>query len=338
MEYQLAKLNGELEEEVEYLSDSEYEVLDDEITDIVGIVSGKHHIGKLVEIIFHPLKCDPVDYDPDVLFQLLRSDIDLNTQDPASLEAELIIKAFKSFIKNNVNLGWSDHHWNTILHVAVQENHSLIVKLLLKYTSRFDINATDFSGMTPLAFAVTKGSKSSAELLIKAGAKLDFRSTSPPLLFRALSTDIELGFLKYLLEYGLKDSINEPHLHYGTILHHAAFTCSTAVVNLLLEYGADANAVDYMQLTPLTLAITLDYANGVLELLLAHTNTNLLDYRRRRLNMLRCRGGDVALIRNSHPPQNNRILPSQLRRETIQAEILVYYWLRSQSYRFRGYL
>ncbi|KAF3291865.1 hypothetical protein TWF132_006379 [Orbilia oligospora] len=271
MQYQLAKLNGELDEDLECISDSEYELLDDEVVDILDLVSGKHEAGKLVEIISHSLNCDPADYDPDVLFQLLRFDIDLDTEEAVSLEAELIIKAFKSFIKNNADLGWCDHRRNTILHIAVKGNHSLIVELLLKYSFRFDINATDFTGMTPLAFAVTMGSRKSTELLIQAGAELDFRpwSTSPPLLFRALSTDIELEFLRYLLESGLRDNINEPHLNYGTILHHAAFRRSASVVALLLEYGADANAVDYVRLTPLALAVMLGYADGVLELLLA---------------------------------------------------------------------
>ncbi|KAK6504439.1 hypothetical protein TWF506_002637 [Arthrobotrys conoides] len=341
MQYQVAKLNGELEEDAEYVSDSEYELLDDdEIVDILDLLSGKLENEKLVEIMSHPFNCDPADYHPDILFQLLSFDIDLNTEDPGSLEAELIIKAFKSFIKNNIDLGWCDRQRNTVLHTAVKGNHSLIVELLLNYSSRFDINATDFAGMTPLAFAVTTGSKTSAELLIQAGAELDFRpwSTSPPLLFRALSTDIELEFLRYLLEAGLKDSINEPHLHYGTILHHAAFTRSASVVELLLEYGADPNAIDYMRLTPLALAIILGYADGVLELLLARTDTSLLDYRGRHLSMLHCRGNDVALIRNHHPARNIRTSPLRLRRESSKAEILVYYWLRSQSYRPRGYL
>ncbi|KAF3103521.1 hypothetical protein TWF102_003707 [Orbilia oligospora] len=339
MQYQLAKLNGELDEDVECISDSEYELLDDEVVDILDLVSGKHEAGKLVEIISHSLNCDPADYDPDVLFQLLRFDIDLDTEEAVSLEAELIIKAFKSFIKNNADLGWCDHRRNTILHIAVKGNHSLIVELLLKYSFRFDINATDFTGMTPLAFAVTMGSRKSTELLIQAGAELDFRpwSTSPPLLFRALSTDIELEFLRYLLESGLRDNINEPHLNYGTILHHAAFTRSASVVALLLEYGADANAVDYMRLTPLALAVMLGYADGVLELLLARTDTNIHDYRGRHPSQLQCRGDTVAQIRHSHPPRFIRTSPVRLSRESRKAEVLVYYWLRSQSYRPRGY-
>ncbi|KAK6532676.1 hypothetical protein TWF281_006855 [Arthrobotrys megalospora] len=343
MQYKLDKLNGELEEEEDYSSDSEYDVPEGESADILEILGGKVHMEKLLEILSRPVNCDPDDYDAGILFQLLGFGVKLDTQEPESLEAELILKAFKSFIANGIDLRWSDRYRNTILHIAAKENQFLIVKFLLQYGARLDLDAVDFSGATPLACAVAEGSKESAKLLISAGAKLDFRasSTSPPLLFRALSTDIDISFLKFLLESGLKDTINEPHLHYGTILHHAAFTCPVSVIKVLLEYGADANALDYMRLTPLGLAITLGYAEGVVELLMPHTNTDLLDYRGRHLSMLRCQGDGVRKIRQTHPPQDRaqlNIMHSQLRRERANAEVLVYYWLRSQSYRPQGYV
>ncbi|KAK6335776.1 hypothetical protein TWF730_003153 [Orbilia blumenaviensis] len=350
MQYKIFKLNGGLDEEEEededdtyYLTDSEYETCDNETLDILDILSGNIHSGKLADILLEPLDCHPHDYDRDILFQLLSFNIDLNTPTPSSLEAEFILKVFQSFIQNYINLAWSDYYQNTILHAAAKEGHSLIVELLLKYESRFNINAIDYTGTTPLAYAVLEGSKISAELLIGAGAKLDFRPwrTSSPLLFRVLSTDTEPDFLRYLLEAGLKDTINEPHLHYGTILHHAAISRPASIVKLLLEYGADTNAVDYMSLTPLALAITLGYADGVLELLLEHTDTNILDYRGRHITNLRCRGADIEAIRRSHSsPQSSSLeIPnSQLRKEADRAEILVYYWLRSQSYRPSGYM
>ncbi|KAK6505825.1 hypothetical protein TWF481_007716 [Arthrobotrys musiformis] len=339
MRYQLAKLDGEQEEDVDELDDSDYEIPEGGVTDILEILSGKYGPGKLVEIMSQAFSCDPADYDPDVLFQLLRYDVNLHTQEAESMEAEFIIRAFQSFIENDISLEWSDHSNTTILHFAAKENYSLIVEILLKYSSRFDINAIDFSGMTPLACAIMRGSSLSAQLLIQGGAKLDFRprSTSPPILFRALSAGIELRFLRYLLESGLKDTINEPYSYHGTVLHHAAVTCSASVVNLLLEYGADANALNYMRLTPLALAITLGYADGVLEPLLARTDMNLLDYRGRHVSLLRCRGSDVSrLPLPNHSTRYGQILFQQ-KQETEEAEVLIYYWLRSQSYRPPGY-
>ena len=127
-------------------------------------------------------------------------------------------------------MGW------TALHLAANEGHDSTVQVLLKAYPNFMIRTED--GATALSLAAADGHESVVATLIKAGASIeDCLNTGASPLYSACSGG-HTGVVKLLLEKGAQ---TESGIYASDImpLHVAGWENHVDIVGLLLEYGAD---------------------------------------------------------------------------------------------------
>ena len=74
-------------------------------------------------------------------------------------------------------LGIKDDTGNSLLHIAAQNNHRRIAKLLLKLRS--DVDGKNQKGNTPLHYCYAYGYSQLAEFLVTVGLKSSERCTLP---------------------------------------------------------------------------------------------------------------------------------------------------------------
>ena len=142
---------------------------------------------------------------------------------------------------------------NRFLHNAVKKNDTdLVASFLTRQPSGMDVNARDGYGMTALMWAVGRGSRTIALLLLQYGADMEARNEL--LSIRSIEY-LETGKRDY---WALIDEMGmlEANKHHGwTALVWAARNGKTDLVNLLLDRGADVNAITKDGFTALVHAI-----------------------------------------------------------------------------------
>lgn len=148
----------------------------------------------------------------------------------------------------------TDAQNRTALDWATARSQLEDMALLLKYGA--DPNNMDITGRTPVLHAVDSHNVDSLRVILKAGGNPN--PTYPKNLFRS-SPLTAAGFagmpnlLKLLLDFEANPNASNPE---GlTALHSVARTHNTECALLLLEYGADLNAMSRNGQTPLTTAI-----------------------------------------------------------------------------------
>jgi ankyrin repeat protein len=145
------------------------------------------------------------------------------------------------------------------IHQAVIRGDSLSVKALVDESPQL-LNARDENGKTPLSLAVEKGNIDIAQFLIKRGADVNLADmeNKSPLHIAAAKGDPEIVML--LLEQEAVDIDDRSRIQRDgfeggwTPLHMACLEGHPEIVRLLLEHGADREAKDGIQRTPLILA------------------------------------------------------------------------------------
>ncbi|KAF3201204.1 hypothetical protein TWF191_003464 [Orbilia oligospora] len=164
----------------------------------------------------------------------------------------------KLLLENGANIEAKGYYNDTPLHLAVERKHEAIVGLLVN--SGADIEAMSDFG-TPLAFAVNEGNRSMVSLLIENGADIEGDGRYTPLTVAVLGGMVEIA--EFLIDKGANvgakfnlvpypDDVHvlapegfcfEYNHGYGLLLVAAA-SGNVAVVELLLNCGADINASD----------------------------------------------------------------------------------------------
>ncbi|TGO46014.1 hypothetical protein BCON_0350g00100 [Botryotinia convoluta] len=132
----------------------------------------------------------------------------------------------------------------TPLHIAFFNGNETVIQYALDFGNNVNINLAASFGTTPLFFAVYGGKIRNMEVLLSRGADV---SKSPSK---------------------------------ATLLHLAAARGDEPTVRLLLQYGADIQARDYMGRTPISVAFDLGY-KGVVNILkcnLARSSSSIVIY------------------------------------------------------------
>lgn len=155
---------------------------------------------------------------------------------------------------------------------------------LLLIEKSADVNARDNSGNSVLAQAASSNNVEVARLLIARGAQVNTVDEGgfTPLLNAAGNGDRSAAMVKLLLEHGAQVNVksgdtaeivkNGPLLiGHVTPLQWAAAEGDYETVEALVKAGADVNAKDVRNATPLVFAVATDHANPkVVQLLLAN--------------------------------------------------------------------
>lgn len=159
------------------------------------------------------------------------------------------------------------------LHNAVKKQYQDLVLAFLR-PGGMDINARDGYGMTALMWAVGRGYSEIAELLLRYGADIEARND----LLSVVSIEkLETGNGDY---WNLIDQMgqHEARKHHGwTALVWAARNGHTDLVTLLLDQGANINAITKDGFTALSHAISKKHINTAHLLLGCGADPNLIE-------------------------------------------------------------
>lgn len=155
----------------------------------------------------------------------------------------------------------------TPLHIATIDGHTGVVDYILNQKTSLRLSdilgAQDISGAAPLHEAVRYGRSDIAELLLKAGAKvdaLDSLGKSPLLLIMPVSSQYQS--YSTLLNHGA--NINQKDMYGDTVLHIATMAGAKAdVLELLVSNGAMVNERNKQGVTPIEIAIEQEHQEQV---------------------------------------------------------------------------
>jgi cytochrome c len=147
----------------------------------------------------------------------------------------------------------------TPLTAAAKEGDVAMISKLLNGGAKIDEpNPGKWSG-TPLYWSLFNCKYEAAELLLTKGANVNLTDSfgSAPLYIAVSCEDVDLSLLEHLIQKGA--DINYRNTSDGwTSLHHAISSGSDDVARLLIEKGANINALTDDGTTPLILAVKTD--------------------------------------------------------------------------------
>lgn len=155
-------------------------------------------------------------------------------------------------IANGASVNARDEVGNTPLHAAAGARAARPAMTALLLSMGADPNIRGRKGATALWYAALSGRAEIVQLLVDHRADLNVQEevARSSLLDSAASLG-HIDVVEVLLEAGADVAITSPT---GTPLHSAAFAQRADVAALLLRYGAEVNAVDDNDVTPLHLA------------------------------------------------------------------------------------
>lgn len=170
------------------------------------------------------------------------------------------------------------------LHVAVEHGHLTVVRMLLSRGASVDRRVDDELGYTPLHIAAANGRREIAETLLKSRCPVDVRATNGQTpLYVAAGAGMR-PIVEWLLEQGanIEQTVREgetllmhaiAHRNVEAVsvllaagansnpsvptkpLHRVAISGQAGMTRLLLQHGADVNAMDGNGATPLQVAL-----------------------------------------------------------------------------------
>ncbi|ALN88283.1 ankyrin repeat domain-containing protein [Lysobacter capsici] len=173
--------------------------------------------------------------------------------------------AVMTLLANGADPRLADLDGNTPLHHAARSSDPGVAALLRD--AQADLDPLNHDGLSPLGVACASGNWRLAKFLLERGAKTEQADGVPALLAAAGGEEDDPAGALLLLKH--KARIDARDGQRRSALHAASFAGHLDIVTALLAAGADANAIDRLQRTPL-----LEAARGgraaVLERLLEH--------------------------------------------------------------------
>ena len=141
------------------------------------------------------------------------------------------IEAVKQHLNDGTEVNAKSGTGRTPLHLAAFKDYKEIVKLLIE--SGADVNAKDMDDATPLDFAMSEGEKETAELLRKHGGK-----------HGTIHSAVGGGDVEAVKEFLVAGADVNVKAQFGeTLLHAAVSNNHKEIAELLIQEGADVNAV-----------------------------------------------------------------------------------------------
>ena len=144
-------------------------------------------------------------------------------------------------LKNGVNPNRLDMYGKSPLHWSIEKGHIEIAKVLLDNGA--DATLKDINGESPLSMAAMGGLKSLTELLLLRGAEMEVAAAAL------------LGDQKFFEEYLAGEGSLYLQNARMSLLHLVASRGDyPSIIQLLINHGAEVNAQDHWNATPLTYA------------------------------------------------------------------------------------
>ncbi|KAI1421745.1 hypothetical protein F5Y12DRAFT_687267 [Xylaria sp. FL1777] len=136
------------------------------------------------------------------------------------------------------------------LHLAALWGLSEAAKSLVEVS---EINAPDYTGATPIIYAIRSGNAPIVELLLQKGVGINSMIQGKTLLGHA-ALNGRLSVAKLLLEKGADITSKTTNIH--TPLHYAVSSGDKAMAEFLIEKGADIDSKGKDGVTPLSIAVS----------------------------------------------------------------------------------
>ncbi|KAJ8026830.1 Transient receptor potential cation channel subfamily A member 1-like [Holothuria leucospilota] len=152
----------------------------------------------------------------------------------------------------------------TPLHKACLTNRHRIVDFLLQNGA--NVERTDKDNFTPLLIAASEGHTATIQVLLRYKANISARDKHDKTAIFWAAEEQNFEALQVLLDHeGAKDLIDESDRYDNTALHIASEKGFLAIIKLLLDRGADVDAKNEDEMTPLHLAAQNGHVQCILE-------------------------------------------------------------------------
>ena len=211
---------------------------------------------------------------------LLENGVEINTKVLGGVTAlhsahKLRMESLDYLLGKGADITAVDSTGNTVLHAAAWSQRDEIILKLIE--SGVDINAVNNNGATALVNACNRDSLDVIQVLLDNGATLEVGectnengcTTNPRSPLNTCVNLCKVDFVELLLKYNA-DVNHKDHNFERTPLHLAAIRGNIDILNILIDKGAEINAKDCFNKTPLYYANI--YNNGNVAEILAANN------------------------------------------------------------------